>query len=338
MNGLKILVSGGTGFLGREVVPLLRARQQVTLLSRKPQVGPSLVADLTKWNAGLDEETISGQFDVFMHLSGLYDLRANDVELMKQNVFATQTAMTLAQAAKIPFFVNASTIAVTINQKILEVDPYELDLKNEFPDAYSRTKALAEDLVRNWKSPIKRLNLRLGSLVGSTKGDSILRIDGPYHAPEALKKMRSLINFMPVPILLPGNTKSLLPILPVDTCAQAIVSLLDYEWQNLQVDGFKSYHVLPEQLPTISELYESCFKYQDIRNSFHLSQAIPDSIAMKAAHWLAKFPKEEMTYLLKMPKLNSRSTRQILGENWCPRFSEYKSAFWKGYNKYVSNR
>ena len=73
---LKILVTGGTGFLGKQVVPLLRQNNIVDVISRAD--GAEIKGDLTQWNAGLDIEKLrEKKYDIFLHMAGLYDLAEN---------------------------------------------------------------------------------------------------------------------------------------------------------------------------------------------------------------------------------------------------------------------
>jgi nucleoside-diphosphate-sugar epimerase len=265
-----VLVTGATGFLGKEVLPLLRAlghrrtgeagaerESRVVGLSRKPPehsgrqlsgVGPEqwVQADLTQWNGGLGSEALDAltaeRFDFLLHLAALYDLRANEDESYLQNVTATHTALTLAARLGIPRFAFASSVAVTLGDpelRKLEASgeryaPDRLRPEGEFPDHYGRDKARAEELVRSWAHPFEeRLILRLGVLCGNTRGDAPARIDGPYWAMEAFERLAPLLKSFPGRIPVVGRpAKSRLPLVPVDAAARAVVDLLLHHFEN----------------------------------------------------------------------------------------------------------
>lgn len=335
----RILVTGGTGFLGKKVIPLLRQKFEVDVLSRSGKT--EVQGDLTQWNAGLDLEALKEKkYDLFLHMAGLYDLTASVVDCNQHNISAMGIALKVAEALSIPFFVNTSTVAAGINSSLPTVKPYDLNLSKSFPDAYSESKALGEQVLHNW--PVKniqgRVNLRLGVLVGDTQKGEIDRIDGPYHAPEAFKKLKSFIEALPTPLPLPGSEQTRLPIVPVDIAAQAIVNFCVWTLAT-KPQGYLSYHVTPTQGLGVRELYSSALKYQAIpHRGLILVDQIAESLIIKASKVLAKFPEEELYYLIHFPLYDTSATRAILGEGWCPEFREYEQTFWSGYEEFVSHR
>lgn len=336
----RFLVSGGTGFLGEWVVPLLREIGEVTCLSRSAP--DCLVADLTQWDAGLKPEEIArhaGSFDVFLHMAGLYNLRVGQVDAFKQNVGATHTALTLAEKMRVPHFVHISTFAVSVREPHDLVLPDRIDSSHPFPDYYSLSKARAEELVRARRGDFKsKLILRLGALVGDSKKGRIHRIDGPYHCAEAMSELKGLIERFPGPLPLPGVTGRGVPVLPVDICADAIVRLCEVS-RRKNWKGTRGYHLTPPKELTATELYRSTLRFLGLPDrGFTLLSEVPKPILKSASERLAHFPREELEYLLSSPRLDTTATERLFGENWCPRFRDYEDVFWKGYAEYVSNR
>lgn len=325
--------------MGAHVVPLLRAFADVILISRK---SPDCIkADLTHWDGGIKPETLKGQFDIFLHMAGLYDLRVSEIEAHNHNVVGTHSALTIAQKAEIPNFVHISTVAVGISADPgRTVRTYQLEPLRQFPDAYSATKAAAEQMVRSWSTPeIKsKLILRPGVLVGDRRDGNIQRIDGPYHAAEGLRRMLKITNRIPGPLLVPGNDHCRMPIVPVDVAADAIARLLELSWG----DGWtetKCFHLAPSQGLSARDLYASALKYLGAEGrDFTLMKRIPNWMVKPAAEVVARFPQEELEYLLRFPKFDTTETEAILGPGWCPEFNEFEKAFWSGYEAFVSNR
>lgn len=335
----RILVTGGTGFLGKKVIPLLREKFEVDVLSRSGKT--EVQGDLTQWNAGLDFESLRNKkYALFLHMAGLYDLTASKVDCYQHNISAMGIALKVAEALEIPFFISTSTVAAGINSSLPTVKPFDLNLSKSFPDSYAESKALGEQVLRNW--PVHRIqgrvNLRLGVLVGDTQKGEIERIDGPYYAAEAFKKLKSFIASLPTAVPLPGNEQTRLPLVPVDKAAQAIVSFC--EWTLLtKPQGYLSYHITPTSGLGAKEFYTSALKFQAIpHRGVMLVKKIPEGMILKLSKFLAHLPEEQLYYLINFPVYDTTSTREVLGENWCPEFKEYEQVFWSGYEKFVSHR
>jgi len=334
----RILVTGGTGFLGGEVVPRLRKHFEVDLLSRKP--GAAIHGDLTKWDGEVAIESLKGRYQGMLHMAGLYDLRAKHEDLMRTNVLGTHQALTIANKANIPAFVNISTVAVTINLNKHMALADDIDAFAAYPDSYSRSKALAESQVRLWsQTPHRRLNLRLGALVANQNGDSILRVDGPYHFMPILKRLKPLLRNWPGPLLLPRSFKNALPILPVDIAAEAIVHLTQIHLRDIDASApsYQSLHLAPDQGPTGKDLIESLFRFNNHKMSVQISRNLPAAPFLWFGKHLLRLPEAELVYLTQFPRLDTTDTNAALGTKWCPSFSSYENAMWKGGETCVSN-
>lgn len=339
MTRPRILVTGGTGFLGKKVIPLLREKFEVDVLSRSGKT--EVQGDLTQWNAGLDFDSLKNKkYSLLLHMAGLYDLTASKVDCYQHNISTMGIVLKVAEALKIPFFLNTSTVAAGVNSSLPSVKPFDLNFSKPFPDAYSESKALGEQVLQNWpvQSVQGRVNLRLGVLVGDTKEGAIERIDGPYYAPEAFKKIRPVIESLPTPIPLPGNAETKLPLVPVDKAAHAIVKFCEWALA-AKPQGYLSYHVTPTFGLGVKEFYMSALKYQAIpHKGVVLVDQISESLILKVSKFLAKFPEEELYYLMNFPVYDTQSTREVLGDGWCPEFKEYEQTFWSGYEEFVSHR
>ena len=334
---IKILISGGTGFLGQKVVPLLREHFDVYVISRSGKT--EVQGDLCQWNGAMNIEKLKNEkFDIFLHMAGLYDLAASHVDAFQNNISATGNALKVANQLGIPVFINTSSIAAGINSALPMVKPYDLNFSRPFPDAYAESKALGEKVILNWNGEFRlKVNLRLGILVGDTKKGEIQRIDGPYHAPFAFQRLKALIEMFPTSLPVPGLNEKRFPLLPVDIAAAAICQFCEWSMKTTEV-GYKSFHLTPNEGLDVRELYISTLKNLFIRSKgVSMVNRIPKWLLNSFSEMALKLPKEEINYLLLFPQYDSTDTQKVLGKSWCPEFKDYERAFWSGYEKYVSN-
>lgn len=334
----RILVTGGTGFLGKYVVELLKQKAHVDIISRSGQ--DALKGDLSRWNAGLDIESLQNKkYDLFLHMAALYDLSANEPDLYLNNIVGTDTALQVAQKLKIPTFVNISSIAAASNIQSDLVSAYDRDLKSKFNDYYSESKARSEALLENDISFIQsKLNLRLGILVGDTVNGDILRLDGLYEVASFISKLKPWLQKWPFKLLVPGNPNVYLPFVPVDQAALAVVQFCLWSLES-PFTGYKSFNIVPQIGAAIPDLYKSTFDHLGLNSSsIQLVPRVPEVLIKLIKKARAPIPLEPMHYALNLPRFESDTTTEILGQNWCSEFSEYESTFWSGYEKKLSNR
>ncbi len=334
---LRCLVTGGTGFLGSYVVEELKKIAHVDVISRSGKTG--IQGDLSKWGGGVDIEKLQGQsYDLFLHMAALYDLKASESDVYMNNVVGTNMALQIAKALRIPVFINISSIAAASNLIQESVAPDELNFSKPFHDFYSESKALVEQLVKNWPAPIRfKLNLRLGILVGDTQKGQIQRLDGPYFLASSIHKFKSYLEKWNYPLPLPGNKEVRLPLVPVDEAARAVVRLCEWSTSEENI-GYESLHLAPYRGLPIMDLYKSVFKHFGLPEyDIHLVNHIPASVVSKIGGWALDIPEESVRYALQLPHFDTLKTEDILGSSWCSEFHQYENIFWSGYEKYISN-
>lgn len=334
---LKYLITGGTGFLGQFVVQILETEADIDVLSRSGKTG--VKGDLSRWQGGIDLESLQDKnYDVMIHLAGLYDLEASEADVHMNNVAGTNAALQIANALQIPVFINASSIAAAANLKSVVVGPDDLNLTEPFPDHYSKSKALAEQLVHNWSGPIRmRLNLRLGILVGDSQEGKIVRLDGPYSVVKSLDKVKNLLMDWSFPLPVPGNPRVHLPFVPVNQCAAAIVNLSKWAIESKE-SGYRSLNLVPQSGVSVDQLYHSVFKHLGLEHiKLKFMNNITQGLLTKLGSFLINLPEEQIRYASKLPQYDSHATREILGNSWCSEFSDYEEVFWRGYENYLSN-
>ncbi|MBI4015747.1 MAG: NAD(P)-dependent oxidoreductase [Candidatus Aenigmarchaeota archaeon] len=171
----RILVTGGTGFIGKSVVPLLlKEKYKIVLLARNPAKAKKLFpkAIIVKGSI-LDKKALEKAMkgcEGVVHMAGLVEFDNID-DVYETNVIGTRNVVDAAKKAKIKRIVYASSVSVhwpsarPITEKH-KPRPYSF---------YGLTKLLGEEEVL--RSGIPSVSLRIAAVygVGSRWFDMILR-------------------------------------------------------------------------------------------------------------------------------------------------------------------
>jgi dihydroflavonol-4-reductase len=155
---MRAFVTGGTGFIGAQLVGQLRARgDEVVALVRSPekagslrQLGCELVkGDLT--STEVMREAMSG-CDVVFHAAAIYAIgipASRRQEMLQANIEGTVAALDAATEAGVPRIVYVSTIAVFGNTRGQVVDEtYRRNVHEGFLSTYDEAKFRAHEAAR----------------------------------------------------------------------------------------------------------------------------------------------------------------------------------------------
>ena len=251
------LVTGGTGFLGRHVLPLLLDRDasaEIHVLVRRASVARlealvdgmpggervhPLIGDLTEPGLGLESAPAA---DHVLHLGAIYDLTAGD-EQAATNVDGTRSVIALARELDATLH-HVSSIAVAGDHE----GPFgetDFDLGQGFPTPYHRTKFEAEKLVRDAEGLRTRI-YRPAAVVGSSVTGEMDKIDGPYYLFPAIAALAKLPAALPVAVPRIGATN----VVPVDYVAAAVVELMTAPGR----DG-QTFHLVNPRPQPVREIY-----------------------------------------------------------------------------------
>lgn len=143
-----VLVTGGTGFLGRRLVErLLAAGRRVTVLARTP--APELEQRGVRFiRASLDDaadvRAACAKIDTIFHVAAKVGVWGRYDDYFRTNVLGTRALLEGARAHGVRRFVFTSTPSVVYNGRDLAGADESLPLTNNCPAAYPLTKAIAE--------------------------------------------------------------------------------------------------------------------------------------------------------------------------------------------------
>lgn len=154
---MKVFVTGGTGFIGGEVVRRLRARgDEVVALVRNPAKGGKLSelgCELASGDLGDEAALRSGMAgcDAVIHAAAMYEVgipARRRPAMWEANVAGTERVMKVALEEKVPRIVYVSTVGIFGNTHGQVVDETYENPETDFTSYYEETKLEAHKVVR----------------------------------------------------------------------------------------------------------------------------------------------------------------------------------------------
>lgn len=154
---MRVFVTGGTGFIGGEVVRQLRARgDEVVCLARNPEKGKAVAAlgcevvagdlgDTAAIRAGMDG------CDAVIHAAAMYEVGipvSQRPAMREANVAGTEHVLRAALDAEVPRVVYVSTVGVFGNTHRKVVDESYEHPGGEFTSYYEETKLEAHQIAK----------------------------------------------------------------------------------------------------------------------------------------------------------------------------------------------
>ncbi|MFJ3189287.1 NAD-dependent epimerase/dehydratase family protein [Streptomyces halstedii] len=214
---MKVLVTGGSGFLGREICRRLTARGVATSsLGRRPSTALERLGVRQHLGDLADAHAVSRAVagcDAVIHNAALAGVSGPSRLYWATNVLGTRNVVEQCRAHQVRALVHTSTASVVFRPGGLEGVTEDLPYPSRHLAAYPRTKAAAEALVLRAHSPeLATVSLRPHVIWGP--GD-------PHFAPALARAVRG------GRLLMPGDGGNLVDTTHLHTAAHAHLLALD---------------------------------------------------------------------------------------------------------------
>jgi NAD(P)-dependent dehydrogenase (short-subunit alcohol dehydrogenase family) len=350
-------VTGGTGFIGRFLIPKLLDRGgRVYMLSREASLGKveqlralwgvdetqlvAITGDLGKARLGLTRAQLAalkGRIDHFVHLAAIYDLKADAEAQIEANVGGTRHALACARALEAGCFHHVSSIAAAgLYKGTFTEDMFEEATGLEHP--YYRTKHDAEALVRREKTLRWRI-YRPGVVVGDSCSGEMDKIDGPYYFFPAIRQISNALPAWLRAVSLEGGN---INIVPVDFVVDAMDCLMHLRGQDGETffltdpDGISVGDLMRVLLqaahgPTLSVM--SSRPVEKLLGQLPVERLAGSGPLKKALGGVLRqygIPEESLKFIGYPTRFDSSKTRKLLAKSGieCPPFESYADVIW----------
>ncbi|SOD73382.1 short-subunit dehydrogenase [Jatrophihabitans sp. GAS493] len=355
---MKYLITGGTGFIGRQLVAALLGRddtERILLLVREGSLPKAetliqsllpqgnhgriqvIVGDLTIDELGIPasvRDALVSTIDHVVHLAAVYDITASEEVNQRVNVEGTRRVVELANQLGSCRLHHVSSIAVAgAYSGTFTEDMFDESQPLLIP--YQRSKFDAERVVRQQSHVAWRI-YRPGVVIGDSTTGEIDEADGPYFL---FPTIAWLAGLPAVPVLAPliGYTN----IVPVDFVVAAMLKLMHEP--GLDERAFHLTHPRPQSTTEVYNAFARWANAPTIAADLPLPRAAALSRLARRARRLPgaaviegavlhrmDVPREVLDVLTLRPRFDSTITHELLAVDGIrsPELAEYADVIW----------
>lgn len=321
---MNIAVTGGTGFIGKRVIPFLvndMNVKKIFILCRRSSIKKirkvvkggkitHIECDLSRSFAGINQRDRKKlrKVEHFIHLGAVYDIKVDRETAYKVNVKGTEEILKIAEDCEdLRSFTHISTIAICGDYRgIFTEDMF--DEGQKFGDWYGWSKFEAERIVREHLPYMPVKIIRPGVVIGETQTGKMDKIDGVYYI--------ILLLSLGIHIISPTVKYKTLPIIPVDFLAEFI-----YRAALSPETVGKTFFAIEPSPPTFDEFMDIVCKELktfspilkfDIKKLEPVLKSAPVNKLMSIAGKIVGIPYEEIHYLLYDTIYNTRNFSETI--------------------------
>ncbi len=279
-----------------------------------------LTGDIVDMHLGLSGEEYNRLCeevtDIF-HLAAIYYLGIPRETTWRVNVEGTRNVLELARDCKDLRRLNHFSTCYVSGDRVGVIAEDELDLGQNFRNAYEETKFQAEKLVRKAAQTLPVTIYRPSSVVGDSRTGEIDRFEGPYYLGILL-----VTSPLAVPLPLPGNGVAPLNVVPVDYVVEAVWALS----RDARAVG-RTLHLVDPNPMSARRVYELIAEKANKRlPRFNLSAKAADvMLRLPLLERVARPQRAAISYVNHLAIYNCHNTLELLDGTGisCPPLSTY---------------
>ncbi len=276
----KVFVTGGSGFVGKHIIPILIAHQyEVYAMARShqsakfvEQLGATSILDDLTALSGATKNALK-QCDCVLHAAAHMDFTYDPKPYLELNVNATKNLLALAKAAGVQQFIYISAAPVVPDAPVINLT--EAKAGKDLPSAlYPRTKAIAERAVLAANSTaFQTISLRPPAIWGPNN----------HHYDDLLKNVKTG-NWRWI-----GGGEQILSTIHVKNLGNAILAAFESKI------GGTAYFVTDGERRSMKSFFKGILEAQGLNPG---DKVLP--------LWIAKFAAQSAEFIWKLLKLKSR--------------------------------